>query len=99
MLQREILEKYTETKREGKIQHDYTTTAAQTDIPQSRAVRRYEAKNWNEKQPGKKLRLLWNTKKKEDEAMDENNRLEAKISTRRNQNQTNGELTTNSPTA
>ena len=34
-----------QNQNEDKIQHDLATTAAQTDIPQSGAARRLEAKN------------------------------------------------------
>ena len=63
------------------MQHDFVTTAAQTDIPQAGAARRYGTKNWNELRTKellrKKSRLLRTTTKNEDQIMDQNNWLEA----------------------
>ena len=44
MLQKEILEQQTQTKTEDSMQHDFATIAAQTDIPQVGAARRYAMK-------------------------------------------------------
>ena len=66
------------------MQHDFATTAAQTDIPQVGAARRYETKNCSalktKDQPRKKSRLLRTTTKNEYRTMDQNNGLEAKTS-------------------
>ena len=61
----------------------FATTAAQMDIPQVGAARRYETKNWNEPKTKERLRkkspLLRTTTKNEDQTMDQNNGLEAKV--------------------
>ena len=84
MLQKEILELYTQTKKEDRMQHDSAIIAAQTDIPQVGVERRYETKNLNalktKGRPRKKSLLLRITTKNEDQIMDQNNGLEAKTS-------------------
>ena len=66
------------------MQHDFAKIAAQTDIAQVGVGRRYETKNWNalklKGRPRKKSLLLRITTKNEDQIMDQNNGLEAKIS-------------------
>ena len=65
------------------MQHDFAIIAAQTDIPQVGTARRYAMKNWNESKtkgpPRKQLHLLGITTKNEDQTMDRNNGLEARI--------------------
>ena len=69
----------------GKTQHHSATTAAQTDLPQDGASRRYETKNWNKSKtkelPRRKSRLIRITTKNEEQAMKENVGLEVMIST------------------
>ena len=71
-------------QKEDRLQHDFATTAAQTDIPQVGTARRCETKNWNEsrkrKLPRKRSRLLRTTIKNEDQTMDQNSGLKAKNS-------------------
>ena len=66
------------------MRHDFATTAAQTDIPEVGAARRYETKNWNELKEKELLRknsrLVRITIKNEDQTRDQNNGLEAKSS-------------------
>ena len=65
------------------MQHDFVTIAAQTDILQVGAARRYGMKNLNESKtkepPRRKSPLPKITTKNEDQAMDQNNGPEAKI--------------------
>ena len=65
------------------MQHDFVTTAAQTDILQVGAARRYGMKNLNESKtkepPRRKSPLPKITTKNEDQTMDQNNGPEAKI--------------------
>ena len=65
------------------MQHDFVTTAVQTDILQFGAARRYGTKNWNElktkKLPRRKSPLPKIITKNEDQTMDQNNGPEAKI--------------------
>ena len=66
------------------MQHDFVTTAAQRDIPQVGAAKRFGTKNWNESKtkelPRRKSPLPKIITKNEDQTMDQNNGLEAKIS-------------------
>ena len=66
------------------MQHVFATIAAQTDIPQAGASRRYAMKNWSELKmeelQTKKSPSLKTITKNEDQIMDRNNGLEAKIS-------------------
>ena len=66
------------------MQHHLANTAAQTDIPQVGAARRYETKNGSalktKELPRKKSPLLRTTTKNEDQIIDHNNEIEAKIS-------------------
>ena len=71
-------------QKEDTMQHGFAITAAQTDIPRVGAARRYGKKNQNalktKELPKGKSRLLRVTTKSEDQIMDQNNGLEAKIS-------------------
>ena len=66
------------------MQHDFVTTAAQTDILQVGAARRYGTKNSNEsktkERPRRKSPLPKIIRKNEDQTMDQNNGPEARIS-------------------
>ena len=66
------------------MQPEFAIITAQTDIPQVRAARRYEAKNWSalktKERPRKKSPLLKTTTENKDQIMDQNNGREAKIS-------------------
>ena len=71
-------------QKEDRMQHDSATNAAQTDIPklaaQEDTKRRTETNIKRKKLPRKKSTLLSNTTKNEDQTIDQNNGLEAKIS-------------------
>ena len=64
--------------------HDFETTAAQSDLPQVGAARKYGTKNWNELKtkelPRRKSHLPKITTRNEDQTIDQSNGLEAKIS-------------------
>ena len=66
------------------MQHDFVIIAAQTDIPQVGCAKRYVMKNWSELKmkevQKKKSPSLKTITKNEDQIMDQNNGLEAKIS-------------------
>ena len=66
------------------MQHDFATIAAQMDIPQAGAARRYGMKNLNVLKTKEQLRrkspLPKITTRNKDQIMDRNNGLEAKIS-------------------
>ena len=70
-------------QKEDRMQHDFVTTAVQTDTLQVGAVRRYGTKNSNESKtkepPRRKSPLPKITTKNEDQTMDQNNGPEAKI--------------------
>ena len=71
-------------QKEDKTQQDFATNAVRTDIPQVGVEKRYETNNWSVLKTKELLRkkspLLRTTTKNEDQIMDQNNGLEAKIS-------------------
>ena len=70
-------------QKEDRMQHDFVTTAVQTDTLQVGAARGYGMKNLNElktkEQQRRKSLLPKITTRNEDQTMDQNNGLEAKI--------------------
>ena len=79
----EPLDRLTQFSKEGKTEHDFTTIVVLMVTPQADAVRKMETKNWNglkmKGAPKRKSPVRKTITESDDQAMDQNNGLEAKF--------------------